>query len=349
MSAPLDASELGATAEWIASVQLPSGMIPWYVGGHADPWNHTEAAMALSALGSWEAAERAFEWLAATQLPDGSWCRYHLGYGIEDPQRDPNVAAYVATGTWWHYLQRGDLAFLEWMWPVVEKAVEFALSLQLPGGEVLWCKDPDGVVGRYALLSCTSSIYHSIRCAVAVAEAAGRQRPEWELAAHRMAEALVARPNSFAPKDRWAMDWYYPVLCGALPGAAGWRRLEGRWEEFVMDGLGVRCVSDQPWVTTAETAELVMALDAVGRCAEAQEVLGWTRHLREEDGSYWTGCVHPQCVRYPGGERTTYSAAAVILADHALYGESGASGLFRGETLGSVPDAEAMGEPLCEP
>ena len=132
------------------------------------------------------------------------------------------------------------------------------------------------------------------------------------------------------------MDWYYPVLCGAVSGPAGRARLLEGWPVFVMEGVGVRCVSDQPWVTAAETAECVMALDACGLATEARALLGWTRHLRDHDGAYWTGCVHPQCVRFPGGERSTYTAAAVLLADHALYGRGPAAGLFRGETLPAV-------------
>ena len=53
------------------------------------------------------------------------------------------------------------------------------------------------------------------------------------------------------------MDWYYPVLGGALRGAAAAERLARGWDTFVVPGLGVRCVSDQPWVTVAETCELV--------------------------------------------------------------------------------------------
>ncbi|MCY4194289.1 MAG: prenyltransferase, partial [bacterium] len=44
----LSASDLALTAAGIADWQLPTGMIPWFPGGHADPWNHVEAAMALS-------------------------------------------------------------------------------------------------------------------------------------------------------------------------------------------------------------------------------------------------------------------------------------------------------------
>ncbi len=348
MTGPLTTLEVAQTADWIASVQLPNGMIPWFEGGHCDPWNHTECAMALVLAGHRTEAERAFEWLTSTQLPDGTWCRYHLADGIEDPRRDPNVGAYVATGAWWHYLHTGDTAFLQQMWPYIEGAVGFVLRLQQPGGEVLWSMDPDGHLGRYALLTSTSSIHHSLRCAVAVAESLGHERPEWELAADRIVEAIVHRPGSFAPKERWAMDWYYPILSGALSGDAARERIESRWPEFVLGGVGVRCVSDEPWVTAAETAECVMALDAIGLRDRATLLLGWTRHLRDGDGSYWTGCVHPQCVRYPGGERTTYTAAAVLLADHALYGYGASAGLFRGETLPGVVDVSGIVEPLSE-
>ncbi len=258
------------------------------------------------------------------------------------------MCAYVATGVWWQYLLEGEDGFLEAMWPTLDAAMGFVLRLQQPGGEVLWAMDPDGCPGTFALVTGTASVHHSLRCAVAVAEHLGHERPEWELAAGRVAHALTCRPEAFRSKDRWAMDWYYPVLCGAVTGAAAVARLDARWDELVMDGLGVRCVADRPWVTTAETAECAMALDAAGLWDRAERLLGWTRHLRDHDGAYWTGCVHPECVRFPGGERTTYSAAAVLMADHALHGDSAAAGVFRGEWLPPVIDFADLDE-LPEP
>ncbi|MGC8511794.1 MAG: prenyltransferase [Acidimicrobiales bacterium] len=331
--ATLAAVEVQSTASWIASLQLSDGLIPWYKGGHGDPWNHVEAAMALSVAGWTEEALRAFEWLRSTQHDDGSWCRYYLADGIEDPRRDPNVTAYVATGAWWHFLVTGDADFLEGMWNVIDRAITFALGMQLPGGAVAWSADPDGRIASTALLTSTSSIYHSVKAAVSVAGCLGYDRPEWELAAERMAHAILVSPQSFAAKDRWAMDWYYPVLSGALSGPTGRDRLDRRSKEFVMADVGVRCVADQPWVTAAETAECAIAFDSVGLKVRAVELLSTTRHMREEDGSYWTGCVHPECIRYPGGEKTTYTAAAVVIAEHCLSGTGPASGLFRGETF----------------
>jgi hypothetical protein len=191
---------------------------------------------------------------------------------------------------------------------------------------------------------------HSFRCAVAIAETLGLERPEWELAAGRLAHAIAHREeDAFEPKQRWAMDWYYPVLCGAVGGDAGRARFSERWDEFVMDGLGVRCVADRPWVTGAETAECVMALDSIGQTEAARTLLDWTEHLRDDAGGYWTGCVHPECIRFPGGERTTYTAAAVLLAHHVLYRHDAAAGLFRGVSLTAVLDLAEVEEPVGEP
>ena len=60
-------------------------------------------------------------------------------------------------------------------------------------------------------------------------------------------------------------------------------------DEFTVDGLGIRCVDDRPWVTGAETCELVIALDSIGERRAAAQQFAAMQHLREHDGSYWTG------------------------------------------------------------
>ena len=330
--------QLEATADAIVGVQLADGLIPWFRGGHADPWNHVEAAMALSAAGRLEAARAAYQWLADRQQRDGSWCTYYLARGVEQPRRDTNVCAYVAVGTWHHFLRTGDAGFLASMWPVVERAISFSLGYQTPGGEVLWAVEADGTPGRFALLAGSSSIYLSLRCAIAAGWQQGLERPDWELAAGRLAHAIANRPQAFEPKDRWAMDWYYPVLSGVLTGAGARARLEGRWSEFVIEGLGVRCLTDRRWVTAAETAECVMALRATGQEARARQLFSWAQALRHGDGSYWTGWVDPQGTHFPGDERSTYSAAAMVLASEALDGSGPEAALFRGEGLPDLLD-----------
>jgi hypothetical protein len=324
----LTARELHDTVDSIADLQLPSGMIPWFPGGHADPWNHVEAAMALL-LGDRRAeAERAFDWLVATQRPDGAWHHYYLADRIEQDKLEANVTAYVAAGVWHHWLLTRDRGFLETMWAVVEPAIDFVLDLQTARGEIIWARHPDGTPWSFALLTGSSSICHSLRCAVAIAEELQQERPDWELSLARLAEVIRTRPEgAFAPKNRWAMDWYYPVLSGALRDDAR-AHLEARYDVFVMPGVGVRCVSDRPWITAAETCECAMAHLAVGDAATARDLFSWAQRMRHDDGRYWTGIVVPEDVNFPEGEMSSYTAAAVVLAADALTGASPAATVF---------------------
>ncbi|MEO7555546.1 MAG: prenyltransferase [Acidimicrobiales bacterium] len=322
------AAQLGETVAAIAEWQLPSGMVPWFPGGHADPWNHVEAAMALDLGGEHAAAERAYQWLVDRQRPDGAWHQYYLDGTVEQDKLDANVCAYVAAGVWHHWLLSGDRGFAEAMWPVVEGAIDFVLDLQQPRGEILWARHADGTPWSFALLTGSSSICHSLRCAIALAELLSHERPDWELSAARLAGAIAHEPEAFAPKHRWAMDWYYPVLCGIVRGPAGAARLAERYDTFVLEGRGVRCVADRPWVTVAETCECALAHLAVGERAVAEELFSWTAQFRHDDGRYWTGTVFPDEAHFPTGERSTYTAASVILCADAIAGASRASRLF---------------------
>jgi len=329
--------DLAATVDSIAAEQLPGGQIPWFAGGHTDPWNHVEAAMALTAGARWTEAEAAYGWLAASQRPDGAWHQYYVGDRVEEATLDANVTAYVATGTWHHFLATADRGFLETMFPVVEAAVGFVLALQRPDGTVTWARHADGTPWPFALLTASSSTYLSLRCAVAAARELGRPEEGWAEAAARLGAALRRRPGAFAPKDRWAMDWYYPVLVGAVAGDAAARRLDSGRSGFVLPGAGVRCVADKAWVTAAETCECAMAHVRAGRRDDAEGLWLAAQHLRADDGSYHTGMVHPQRIHFPWGERTTYSAAAVVLAADALWGAGPTARLFLDDPASRSP------------
>jgi hypothetical protein len=324
----LPAGQALQTARAIASVQLADGCIPWEDGRHADPWNHVEAAMALDVAGLHAAADCAYRWLARHQRRDGSWAAGYRDGRVEEPFTDANFCAYAATGVWHHFLASGDCKFLHDAWPVVEAAIECVLTLQQAGGEVWWARDDGGRPWPAALVSSCSSICKSLECAAAAATVLGRSCRRWREARAALVTALRERPHAFEDKSRWAMDWYYPVLGAALGGAEADARLAERWATFVVDGLGVLCVADRPWVTVAESCELVLALDAIGRRAEACRVFSWLAPLRDPDGHYWTGVTFPEAERWPE-ERPTWTSASVLLAADALWGRSCTAGLFK--------------------
>src|SRR5262249_17483929 len=147
----------------------------------------------------------------------------------------------------------------------------------------------------------------------------------------------ATHPDRFSPKDQFSMDWYYPVLGGALRGPAAVARLDEGWARFVVPGLGVRCVSDRPWVTGAETCELALALCALGDRAPPVALLAHAQPVRAGEGPSWPGYVSPDDVRWPG-ERTTYTAGAVLLASAMLAGDPATAYIFGGTELPVGPD-----------
>jgi hypothetical protein len=239
------------------------------------------------------------------------------------------VCAYIATGVWHHWRSTADRSFVDNLWPIVERALDFVLSLRRADGLALWAIEADGArPWDYALLTGSSSIQHALRCGAATGSATGSPRPDWVVAADVMVTSINERPHAFEPKTRWAMDWYYPVLAGATIGDAAKARMADGWPTFSMEDLGVRCVMDEPWVTASETAEASLAYAASGDFATATDLLRWTRSHRCPDGSYVTGLVHPERVVFPADETSTYTAAAVILAADAIAGATAASDLF---------------------
>jgi hypothetical protein len=323
---------LQPTVDFILDVQQASGEIPWFEGGYSDPWDHVEAAMGLSIGGELEAAELAYRWLADSQLEDGSWWASYRGEVVDNRERrETNFVAYVATGVWHHYLVSGNATFLQDMWPTVERAIEFVLALQSKHGEIDWAVDGDGRPKGDALVTGCSSIYKSLECAHNIAVTLEQERPEWLDARTRLGQAIRRKPERFdrtwESKQRYSMDWFYPVLTGIYSGAEARARLASRWDEFVKERLGCRCVVEEPWFTVAESCELVMALLAAGDHARAVELYSWLQQWRADDGSYWTGYQLVEDLLWPD-EKPTWTAGAILLAADALTGHTGAAKLF---------------------
>ncbi len=320
--------ETDALVELIAANQRPDGEIPWCAGQKTDPWDHVEAAMGLTIGGRFEAARRALAWLAANQLGDGSWfAAYREGIPL-DKTRDSNLTAYVAVGLYHYYRATGDANFVAAMWPFMACAVDFAVGLQMKEGPINWALDPAGRVDPMALLTGSSSVYMSLKCALALADRLEKPQPSWEQARERLGRAIRhKRPLFNMTKSRFSMDWFYPVLSGALSGDDARRRIDKYWKKFVVEGQGVRCVFDEPWVTIAETCELVLALAAMGNFELAGIVFGWISDKRFEDGTFWCGFTFPDMIIWPE-DKITWTNAVVLMALDALFQLTPAHDLF---------------------
>ena len=195
------------------------------------------------------------------------------------------MCAYLAVGVWHHWLLRRDLAFVERMWPVVRRALDFVVGMQLPFGGIAWSQEwdahgpgagqPRGAPGRVVEHLPVAAGRRRARRADgrAAAGVGARRRP----ARSRAARAPRPVPGQVA-RSRWTGTTRCSAArCAARPVID---LLDSRWDEFVVPGLGIRCVDTNPWVTGAETCELVMALDCLGDHERALRLFADMQHLR---------------------------------------------------------------------
>ena len=134
--------------------------------------------------------------------------------------------------------------------------------------------------------------------------------------------------RSWDSKSRYSMDWYYPVLCGAIVGEEAQKRINDGWNKFVVKDLGCKCVEEEPWVTAAESCELVLALNKILEKEKAETVFNNVLNLADPKSNlFWTGYVFKDKKYWPI-EKPSWTAAAVILAAYSLYKFTKASNFF---------------------
>lgn len=323
-----DTLNIDSVVNFIVALQRETGDIPWHTEGKTDPWDLVETIMGLNIGKRFDASYLAFDWLKQMQNPDGSWYSSYINGKPGDRTCETHMAAYIAVGLFHTWLMNKDAVFLEKYWTTMEKGINYAISLQKKSGEIYWARSPEGRVDPMALLTGASSIFMSLKCALAIADILGKRIVSWETAFSSLGNSIKGNRHQYnVSKSRFSMYWFYPVLSGALTGDAAKQRIEKKWDKYVIEGQGVRCVSDQPWVTLAETAELVLALNGMGWAEKARILFSWIQDRMYKDNTYWCGYTYPDMVIWPE-ERISWTNAVVLMAADAVYGLTPASGLF---------------------
>ena len=317
-------------AKYILSCQDSEGGIRWEPNSKLDPWDHIESAMGLDVLGFEAESKNAYNWLRAYQESDGSWLSlFHSSE--KNNLKETNFSSYIAVGMWHHFKNFKDKNFLDEYWPVLDAAIEFTLSAQSEHGDFFWAKDNKNWLDDSLKTGC-SSIYMSLLCYKKIAYEIDKRDRVSDTQINNLRDCLKNKPFRFdrnwESKERYSMDWYYPILSGAFSKSDSIELIRDKWNEFVVEDLGCKCVKEEPWVTAAESAELVLALTKIGLKNEAEKILQDTFNLIDDDGLLWTGYVFKDKKYWPV-EKPSWTMGAAILAGNAINKFSPSSDFFK--------------------
>ena len=135
---------IAETIDSIRAVQLQDGMIPWFAGRPRGP---VEPRRGLPWRSPWAAPLKRQQsaptnGCARPSVPTGRGTpTTSLADRSKSPASTPTSAHIWRPGCGTTFSSRATLGFLEELWPSVERAIDFVVSWQRPGGELV-------VVGR---------------------------------------------------------------------------------------------------------------------------------------------------------------------------------------------------------
>ena len=161
--------------------------------------------------------------------------------------------------------------------------------------------------------------------------------PDWIMAYELLSNALRHPKGLFdLQKDRsnFSMDSYYPIISGCLNKNEIDESIQQTLNNFYEDGLGIKCVREEPWITVAETNEFVIALVIGDKKDLAKKILLESTLISDKNNIPYMGWQYKEKIFWPN-EKPTWTAAAMLLAADAVFGYTSAADLFLKNQLDS--------------
>ena len=320
---------------YIKSIQYKSGAIPSNKDGTHDPWDHIESIMGLNIYKDIEASKSAFNWLTHHQNSDGSWyAKYYKTDAIEK-NKPTHFSPYIAVAALHFFRIFKDINFLQSIWSSIELAVNFSVELQQDNGTIPWSINNNSQIENDYLLTGCSSILKSIECGIALSKILNETEniEKWKKAHLLLSNAIQDPDGKFdliKDRKRFSMDWYYPILSGCLKQDEKSHYINKIFKDFYLDGIGIKCVIEEPWVTVAETSEFILALMCAGYDDEAKRLLFDVLNISDEEGIPFMGWQYEQNIFWPE-EKPSWTAAALMLSADCVFDYSDASDLFKSD------------------
>ena len=323
-------------AKSIKTNQLDSGAIPSNADLSHDPWDHIEAIMGLNFLKDKESSDLAFKWLKNNQNKDGSWYAKYFNNDPIELNKPTHFGPYISVAALHYYKIFSDKDKLLELWETIDSAIDFSLNLQNSNGTIPWSVDKNNQIENDFLLTGASSILKSLECAIAISKILDLDSNKKWIKAYELLAYAVKNPKGLFDKtidrSRFSMDWYYPIISGVLSDSEKDKYIKKIYKDFYIEGIGVKCVVEEPWVTVAETSEFIVSLVISNEIEEAKKLLTEVMNISDLNDIPYMGWQYEENIFWPE-EKPSWTAAALILAADSIYDFSSGSDILKENQL----------------
>lgn len=314
-----------AQIQYIIRCQKTSGAISESITGKVDTWNHIECCIALYLSGFSTEARKGLQFLIQELNVYGS---YFDSYPIsKNTCTQAHHIAYIAVLYWLDFNLGSDTTFVKVHLQALEMAMNTLLSFQDNSGGFFWAKNKKNQLDKLFLKTGNANIYYSLTCALKIMELHNIYKESWLIGCKKLKSKFEQIPFDAKTED-FSMDWFYPVLSNLYETQKCHKIIEKEWHKFVIEDWGCLCVANQPWVTVAETCELILSLVNLGLKKDAISLFNNLEKFKDKDNLFWMGYQLEEAVFWPL-EKPSWTAAAYVIAAHSLYGTREIDKLFK--------------------
>ena len=302
---------------WIKDNQMSNGSIVWDDKGKCDPWDHLECLISLAIYEEHEPFHAGIEWFLQNLNDQFLIPPLFQNQQIVHDHFEFHHAPYLAVALLQYYYSTNNKKFLLDNLEVLRGITNKTLEARDKYGYFYWATDKRGLSDN-SLITATSSIFLSLKCTSSIYKILGIRSLKLENEIAEIKKIFDLNSVRFnrdkIDRSRFSMDCYYPYLSGLLKDG----NLVKSLQNFYVDGIGIKCVIEEPWVTFAESSEAIIALVRSDEKKFAEQIFNDIMKFRGDDEIFSTGYQFSENIYWPD-ERSTWTNAAVIIAADALY------------------------------
>ena len=310
--------DLKSAKDWIMSNQNDKGAILWDQKGKWDYWDHCECLIALAIYQEWDAFDKGIHFCLGQLDKKGLVKSEYINEKVTKDFIEAHHTAYIFLPLLQKYLIDQDLDYLKSFRTEIHLIYAALRKFKREDGFYFWAQDKNGFSDN-SLITATCSIELSRRAYNRICEIIG-DKDYLDASEAITSESLKSKKfnRDGIDRSRFSMDAYYPLLCNCGKKTDAEKVLQ----KFYVEGMGVKCVAEEPWVTLAESSECVIALFKIGMKAEASKIFSEILKYKNSSGYFPTGYQYDLDIFWPD-ENSTWTNAAIIMAADCLYDISG--------------------------